>query len=60
MPVEYIDFLLCTEIYHCTPSELDAQDHETVQMHIAFINMKREKERIDQKRQEQAAKYPRK
>lgn len=30
---------LCRDVYHCTPSELDAQDFETVMQHVRFMEI---------------------
>ncbi len=38
-PPEYTDLRLCRDVYHCTPSELDAQDARTIALHIAFMNV---------------------
>lgn len=49
-PPEYLELLLCRDVYHCTPSELDAQDWERVQLHLVCLNVeaklaKREQEK---------------
>lgn len=44
------------EVYHCTPSEFYAQDHNIVDMHIELLNIKAKKNKIEAKRQEQKAK----
>lgn len=55
LPPEYIDFLLISELYHCTPEELDRQDAAKVQMHLEFMRI-REQERLkEHKRSEQRA-----
>ncbi len=33
-PEDLIDFHLCRDVYHCTPSELDMQDAERVERHL--------------------------
>lgn len=47
-PEEYIDLILCRDIYHCTPEELDRQDYGTVllhyEMHMAEKKVKHQKE----------------
>ena len=37
-PPEYLDLVLCRDVYHCTPSQLDREDGERVLMHIALLN----------------------
>lgn len=55
LPPEYVDFLLISELYHCTPEELDRQDAATIQLHLEFMRI-REQERLkDQRRSEQRA-----
>jgi hypothetical protein len=41
-PPEYNDLVLCRDIYHCTPNELDEQDAQTVQLHILMHNAEQE------------------
>ena len=36
-PPEYIDYLLCRHVYHCLPSELDAEDAEAIALHLDFM-----------------------
>ena len=43
-PQEYLDFLLCAHVYHCTPSELDEQPALTANLHLEFYN----KEQVQQ------------
>lgn len=42
MPREYIEYVLCTQFYHCTPAELAVQDYETLLLHIEFFNLEQE------------------
>lgn len=37
VPEEIDDYLLCTELYHCLPDELDRQDARRVSIHV-FIH----------------------
>lgn len=37
-PQEYIDYVLCAHVYHCTPSDLDAQSALTTSLHLEFWN----------------------
>jgi hypothetical protein len=36
-PPEYTDLVLCRDVYHCTPSELAAQDAEDVLLTLAML-----------------------
>lgn len=36
-PPEYTDLVLCRDVYHCTPSELAAQDAEDVLTTLALL-----------------------
>ena len=36
-PDEYIDLLLCRDVYHCTPVALDGVPAEVVQTHLALL-----------------------
>lgn len=38
MPEEVRDYILCTQLYHCTPLELDEQDSDTIEMHWFIRN----------------------
>lgn len=42
MPREYIEFILCRDVYHCTPSELDQEDAVKVEQHIRFLELEYE------------------
>lgn len=37
-PPDYTDLILCRDVYHCTPSQLDAEDGSRVLMHLALLN----------------------
>lgn len=56
MPQEYVDYLLIKHLYHCTPSELAKQDQQVVDMHVAFMNIEAEEDRLQQKRAQQRSK----
>ena len=43
-PQEYLDFILCAHVYHCTPSELDELPALTVNMHLEFWNKEQTKQ----------------
>lgn len=48
-PVQYEEYILCTQLYHCIPSMLDDEFTETLGLHISMysaINAKQQ-ERID-------------
>lgn len=47
-PQAYIDYILCTHVYHCTPDQLDELPASATGLHLAFYN------------EEQAAKHPKK
>jgi hypothetical protein len=38
-PPEYIDLVLCRDIYHCPPSLLDDQDWLRIQGHLTCLDM---------------------
>jgi len=54
--MEYIDFLMISELYHCTPEELDRQDSSIISQHLAFMRIRGEEQRKEMKRAEQRAK----
>lgn len=35
MPIEYLELLLCRDLYHCPPDQLP--DFETIQQHLTLI-----------------------
>lgn len=39
LPTEYVDLVLCRDVYHCTPSELDAQDAERIATHLLCMEV---------------------
>lgn len=48
-PQEYIDFVLCHHVYHCTPYELDDQPAFLTGLHLEFwaeINQPEKKKRV--------------
>jgi hypothetical protein len=53
--MEYIDFLMISELYHCTPEELDRQDSSTINQHLNFMRIRAEEQNKDAKRAEQRA-----
>jgi len=40
VPDGYIDFVMCTELYHCTPEELSRQDADVVSRHFFMYQEK--------------------
>jgi hypothetical protein len=34
-----VDLILCRDIYHCTPGELDAQDWERIEEHLVCLEV---------------------
>ena len=38
-PWEYIQLRLCQDVYHCTPSQLDEQDWQTIETHLLILNL---------------------
>jgi hypothetical protein len=47
MPWEYIEYVMCKDIYHCTPDEFRQQDIETVLLHLAFFNLENTVKNLD-------------
>jgi hypothetical protein len=41
-PPEYIEMVLCRDVYHCTPAELEKQDWATVEIHLELLNQETE------------------
>ncbi len=39
LPAEYVDLVLCRDVYHCTPAELDEQDWERVATHLVCLEV---------------------
>lgn len=46
-PAIITDFILCSEIYHCTPKELDEQDAERILDHIMVHNAREEVRKME-------------
>ena len=44
---DYNDLELC-KLYHCTPAELDAQDHARIERHMAIESALRKYARLDE------------
>lgn len=39
LPDEYVDLVLCRDVYHCTGRELDEQDWERVEAHLICLDV---------------------
>lgn len=39
LPAEYVDLVLCRDVYHCAPSVLDAQDWERIATHLICLEV---------------------
>jgi hypothetical protein len=37
LPTEYVDLFLCRDVYHCLPSQLQAEDAVEIQKHLAML-----------------------
>lgn len=35
--MEYLELVLCRDVYHCTPSELAAEDWRTIEAHLEVM-----------------------
>lgn len=53
---EHRDYILCKEVYHCSPAELDEVDENILDLHFAFLMTEREHDYIEQQRAKQKAK----
>lgn len=53
LPEEYIDFLMISELYHCTPEELDRQDSSVISTHLHFMRIRSQESNRQSKRTEQ-------
>lgn len=54
---EHRDYILMKEIYHCSPSELDKQDENILNLHYTMLMKEREREHIENERAKQKAKH---
>ena len=45
-PVEYIEFILCRDVYHCTPSQLRQERTTDLLMHIHILSVESEVKRL--------------
>jgi len=37
-PIEYLELVLCRDVYHCLPSELDDEDMERIGAHLICLH----------------------
>lgn len=51
------DYILCKEIYHCTPEELDRQDARRTELHLYIYSLLKEKEKRDNDKIKNNSKY---
>jgi hypothetical protein len=40
-PLEYIRLVMCRDVYHCTPTELDAVPWQTIQQDLLMMSVER-------------------
>lgn len=48
-PNEWLYLQLCRDVYHCTPSQLDREDWDTIATHIALLEAEGEVQAAKQK-----------
>lgn len=36
-PQEYVELVLCRDVYHCTPSELGNEDWDVIELHLEMM-----------------------
>jgi hypothetical protein len=41
-PWEYVEYILCSEVYHCLPSELDGEEWSRVRAHLECRSVENE------------------
>lgn len=56
-PQEYVDYILMTELWKCTPQEFEKQEEKMIDLHTRIYNEKNRKEWKEQKRSEQKASF---
>ena len=57
---EHRDYILCKEVYHCTPKQIDEVEEVVLQLHFDFYNSEKREEYLNTKRAEQKSNLPRK
>lgn len=53
MPWEYTEMVLCRDIYHCVPSQLDREDYERIMRHLDMYNTEQDVKHKRQKAQDE-------
>ena len=53
LPIEFSDYRLIRDLYHCTPEELDRQDDTTVELHGNFMALDARERNYNERRAEQ-------
>ena len=51
--MEYMDYFMMKNIYHCTPDVFYAQDNAMMELHKKFYLMECERKRLDRLRAQQ-------
>lgn len=49
-PWEYVELVLCRDVYHCTPSQLRKENAEDVFAHLEMIGMENQVDEAKRKR----------
>ena len=52
-PPQYLELILCRDVYHCTPSELDEQDAERVADHLLCLQEESKYRRMRDQREKE-------
>lgn len=47
-PAEYIEFVLCRDVYHCRPSELRQEDLADILAHLTCLRVESDVQQIRQ------------
>lgn len=59
MPWEYIELVLCRDIYHCKASELDKEDWGRMMEHLSMYNVEKDienmRKQVQAEKEKQAA-----
>ena len=53
MPLDYRDYILIKEIYHCKPSDLENEDENKLNLHFQILMLERKEEYLKSKRKTQ-------
>ena len=57
---EHRDYVLIKDLYHCSPTELDNQDENILNLHYDMMMQERQHEHIESERQKQRVNSSRK